>query len=79
MIKEEVLTYFKERYPSNLLLIIAFSGARGNISKVRQDAKFNEDPKGQIIDLPIQSSFLEGLNVTEYIITSYCASSRYGP
>ena len=31
------------------------------------------DPQGQIIDLPIKSNFREGLNVTEYIISSYGA------
>ena len=31
------------------------------------------DPQGQIIDLPIQSNFREGLTVTEYIISSYGA------
>ena len=35
-LKEEVLTYFRESDPLNPLYIMAFSGARGNISQVRQ-------------------------------------------
>jgi DNA-directed RNA polymerase subunit beta' len=31
------------------------------------------DPQGQIIDLPIQSNFREGLSLTEYIISCYGA------
>jgi DNA-directed RNA polymerase subunit beta' len=35
-LKDEVLTYFRESDPLNPLYIMAFSGARGNISQVRQ-------------------------------------------
>ena len=37
-LKDEVLTYFRESDPLNPLYIMAFSGARGNISQVRQVA-----------------------------------------
>ena len=75
-LKDEVLTYFRESDPLNPLYIMAFSGARGNISQVRQLVGMRglmADPEGQIIDLPIRSNFREGLNVTEYIISSYGA------
>lgn len=75
-LKDEVLTYFRESDPLNPLYIMAFSGARGNISQVRQLVGMRglmADPQGQIIDLPIRSNFREGLNVTEYIISSYGA------
>jgi DNA-directed RNA polymerase subunit beta' len=75
-LKEEVLTYFRESDPLNPLYIMAFSGARGNISQVRQLVGMRglmADPQGQIIDLPIKSNFREGLKVTEYIISSYGA------
>ena len=75
-LKDEVLTYFRESDPLNSLYIMAFSGARGNISQVRQLVGMRglmADPQGQIIDLPIRSNFREGLNVTEYIISSYGA------
>jgi len=60
----------------NPVYMMAFSGARGNISQVRQLVGMRglmADSQGQIIDLPIKSNFREGLNVTEYIISSYGA------
>jgi len=75
-LKDEVLIYFRESDPLNPLYIMAFSGARGNISQVRQLVGMRglmADPQGQIIDLPIKSNFREGLKVTEYIISSYGA------
>jgi DNA-directed RNA polymerase subunit beta' len=75
-LKDDVITYFRESDPLNPLYIMAFSGARGNISQVRQLVGMRglmADPQGQIIDLPIQSNFREGLKVTEYIISSYGA------
>ena len=75
-LKEDVLNYFRESDPLNSLYIMAFSGARGNISQVRQLVGMRglmADPQGQIIDLPIKSNFREGLKVTEYIISSYGA------
>ena len=75
-LKTEVIKYFKETDPLNPIYIMAFSGARGNISQVRQLVGMRglmADPQGQIIDLPIKSNFREGLTVTEYIISSYGA------
>lgn len=75
-LKDEVVTYFRESDPLNPLYVMAFSGARGNISQVRQLVGMRglmADPQGQIIDLPIRSNFREGLSVTEYIISSYGA------
>ena len=75
-LKTEVIKYFKETDPINPIYIMAFSGARGNISQVRQLVGMRglmADPQGQIIDLPIKSNFREGLTVTEYIISSYGA------
>jgi DNA-directed RNA polymerase subunit beta' len=60
----------------NSVYMMAFSGARGNISQVRQLVGMRglmADPSGRIIDLPIKTNFREGLNVTEYIISSYGA------
>ena len=75
-LKDEVISYFKQTDPLNPIYIMAFSGARGNISQVRQLVGMRglmADPQGQIIDLPIKSNFREGLTVTEYIISSYGA------
>ena len=56
--------------------MMAFSGARGNISQVRQLAGMRglmADPQGQIIGFPIRSNFREGLTLTEYMISCYGA------
>nr|QCI05382.1 RNA polymerase b'-subunit [Crouania attenuata] len=75
-LKEEVVKYFKKTDPLNSIYMMAFSGARANISQVRQLVGMRglmADPQGQIIDLPISSNFREGLTVTDYFISSYGA------
>lgn len=75
-LKKEVISYFKQTDPLNSIYMMAFSGARGNISQVRQLVGMRglmSDPQGQIIDLPIASNFREGLTVTDYFISSYGA------
>ena len=75
-IKQEVINHFEETDILNPVYMMAFSGARGNISQVRQLVGMRglmSDPQGQIIDFPIQSNFREGLTLTEYIISSYGA------
>ncbi len=70
---KEVVDNFNRLNP---VYMMAFSGARGNISQVRQLVGMRglmADSQGQIIDLPIKSNFREGLSVTEYIISSYGA------
>jgi DNA-directed RNA polymerase subunit beta' len=75
-LKDEVVRNFKARNPLNSVYMMAFSGARGNISQVRQLVGMRglmADPQGEIIDIPIKTNFREGLTVTEYIISSYGA------
>ncbi|NEP75820.1 MAG: DNA-directed RNA polymerase subunit beta' [Okeania sp. SIO2G4] len=75
-LKDEVVRNFKASDPLNSVYMMAFSGARGNISQVRQLVGMRglmADPQGEIIDLPIKTNFREGLTVTEYIISSYGA------
>ena len=75
-LKDEVVHHFKATDPLNSVYMMAFSGARGNISQVRQLVGMRglmADPQGEIIDLPIKTNFREGLTVTEYIISSYGA------
>ena len=75
-LKQEVINYFEETNVLNPVYMMAFSGARGNISQVRQLVGMRglmSDPQGQIIDFPIRSNFREGLTLTEYIISSYGA------
>ncbi|WP_448601702.1 DNA-directed RNA polymerase subunit beta' [Thermoleptolyngbya sp.] len=71
-----VVRNFRESNPLNSVYMMAFSGARGNISQVRQLVGMRglmANPQGEIIDLPIKTNFREGLTVTEYIISSYGA------
>ncbi|MEM9903938.1 MAG: DNA-directed RNA polymerase subunit beta', partial [Cyanobacteria bacterium P01_D01_bin.44] len=75
-LKNEVVRNFKINNPLNSVYMMAFSGARGNISQVRQLVGMRglmANPQGEIIDLPIKTNFREGLTVTEYIISSYGA------
>ena len=70
---EQVVENFDKLNP---VYMMAFSGARGNLSQVSQLVGMRglmADARGQIIDLPIKSNFKEGLSVTEYIISSYGA------
>ncbi len=75
-LKDEVVRNFKATDPLNSVYMMAFSGARGNLSQVRQLVGMRglmANPQGEIIDLPIKTNFREGLTVTEYIISSYGA------
>ncbi|ELR97862.1 DNA-directed RNA polymerase subunit beta' [Gloeocapsa sp. PCC 73106] len=75
-LKNEVVRNFRETDPLNSVYMMAFSGARGNMSQVRQLVGMRglmANPQGEIIDLPIKTNFREGLTVTEYIISSYGA------
>jgi hypothetical protein len=76
MLKHEVIKYFETIDLFNPIYMMAFSGARGNMSQVRQLVGMRglmSDPQGQIIDFPIQSNFREGLTLTEYLISTYGA------
>jgi DNA-directed RNA polymerase subunit beta' len=75
-LKDQVVKNFKLNNPLNSVYMMAFSGARGNISQVRQLVGMRglmANPQGEIIDLPIKTNFREGLTVTEYVISSYGA------
>ncbi len=70
---EKVVENFNRLNP---VYMMAFSGARGNLSQVSQLVGMRglmADAQGQIIDLPIKSNFKEGLSCTEYVISSYGA------
>lgn len=70
---------FRTTNPVNPVYMMAFSGARGNISQVRQLVAMRglmADPQGAILEFPIQSNFREGLTVTEYLIS--CFGARKG-
>lgn len=75
-LKEQVIHYFKNYDPLNSVYIMAFSGARGNLSQVRQLVGMRglmSDPSGEIMKLPIKKNFREGLTITDYLMSGYGA------
>ena len=73
----KVQALIQEVLPSyGSIYMMADSGAKGNISQVKQMAGMRglmTDPRGRIMDLPIRSSFKEGLTVLEYFISTHGA------
>ena len=60
----------------NPIFMMSDSGARGNASNFTQLAGMRglmANPSGRIIELPIRSSFREGLSVSEYFISTHGA------
>ena len=56
--------------------MMANSGARGSFKQIRQLAGMRglmANPKGEIIERPIKSNFMEGLSVLEYFISTHGA------
>jgi len=60
----------------NPIFMMANSGARGNMTQIRQIAGMRglvANPRGEIIERPIKSNFREGLSVLEYFISTHGA------
>ena len=60
----------------NPILVMADSGARGSKQQIRQLAGMRglmAKPSGEIIETPIRANFREGLNVTQYFISTHGA------
>ena len=75
-LRQIAIQNFKIKNPVNPVYMMAFSGARGNVSQVRQLIAMRglmADPQGAILEFPIQSNFREGLTITEYLISCYGA------
>src|SRR5581483_135535 len=56
--------------------MMATSGAKGNVQQIAQMAGMRglmADPSGRIIELPIRSSFRDGLTVLEYFLSTHGA------
>ncbi|MCT1460103.1 DNA-directed RNA polymerase subunit beta' [Aestuariimicrobium sp. p3-SID1156] len=59
---------------TNPIFMMVNSGARGNMTQMRQIAAMRglvANPKGEIIARPIKSNFREGLSVLEYFISTH--------
>jgi len=64
---------FKDLNPISMM---ATSGARGDIKQIRQLAGWRgqmSNPKGEIVEQPVKSSFIEGLSVLEFFISTHGA------
>jgi DNA-directed RNA polymerase subunit beta' len=60
----------------NPIYMMANSGARGSFTQIRQLAGMRglmANPKGEIIERPIKASFMDGLTVLEYFISTHGA------
>ncbi|MBO0767810.1 MAG: DNA-directed RNA polymerase subunit beta', partial [Solirubrobacterales bacterium] len=60
----------------NPIFMMADSGARGSFRQIQQLAGMRglmANPKGELIERPIKSSFIEGLDVLEYFISTHGA------
>ena len=75
--KNEVETAMKANlYKLNPIYMMANSGARGNYSQITQLAGMRglmTNTKGEIIDEPVKSNFMEGLSVLEYFTSTHGA------
>lgn len=72
-IQDKLMLSLSERNP---IYMMSDSGARGNASNFTQLAGMRglmANPAGKIIELPIKSSFREGLTVLEYFISTHGA------
>jgi DNA-directed RNA polymerase subunit beta' len=75
-LKDQLISFFRNYDPLNSVYIMAFSGARGNLSQVRQLVGMRglmSDPSGEIMKLPIKKNFREGLTITDYLMSGYGA------
>ena len=74
---DDLTVVIEERLPTyGGIYMMATSGAKGNIAQIKQMAGMRglmSDPKGRIIELPIRSSFRQGLSVLEYFISTHGA------
>jgi DNA-directed RNA polymerase subunit beta' len=74
-VREDMEDNFR-REPFNPIYMMATSGARGNMTQVRQIAGMRglvANPRGDIIPRPIKANFREGLTVLEYFISTHGA------
>ena len=78
-VKDQVQGVVKEEFEAdarNPIFIMSDSGARGNISNFTQLVGMRglmSNPKGETIELPIKSSFKEGLTASEFFISTHGA------
>ena len=78
-VKDDVQEVVREEFESddrNPIFIMSDSGARGSLSNFTQLVGMRglmSNPKGETIELPIKSSFREGLTASEFFISTHGA------
>lgn len=75
-LKEQITKTFKEKDLMNPVYMMISSGARGNLTQIKQLIGIRglmSDSKGNIINLPIKKGLKEGLNIQEYFVSCYGA------
>ncbi len=75
-VESELKKNFQLHDKLNNIWIIVDSGSRGNMGQVKQLSGMRGlmvDPTGKTIEIPVKSSFREGLSVLEYFIASHGA------
>lgn len=79
LLKREVVKCFQNDDDLNPVFLMAFSGARGNLSQIRQLVGLRglmTDPNNNVVPYGLTSNFREGLSLTEYIVS--CSGARKG-
>ena len=75
-VERDLETNFRKFDQMNPIWMMAHSGARGSMQQIKQLSGMRglmNDPTGKIIEIPVKSSFREGLSVLEYFISSHGA------
>lgn len=72
ILKNEIITNYRQIDLLNPLYMMILSGARGNISQIKQLVGMRgimADSQGEMINLSITSNFKEGLSIIEHFIS----------
>lgn len=75
-VEKDLENNFKNFDKFNPIWMMADSGARGSMQQIKQLSGMRglmSDPTGKTIEIPVKSSFREGLSVLEYFISSHGA------
>lgn len=75
-LKSYILAYIKNNDYYNQLLLVLESGARGSKEQIHQLIGMRSlmvDHTGSVVPYPIKNSFLDGLSIFEYLLSSFGA------
>ena len=75
-VADDLKRNFEQNDKTNPIWMITDSGARGSMNQIKQLSGMRglmADPTGKTIEIPVKSSFREGLTVLEYFISSHGA------